>query len=174
MWIKNIAISLFLKGKLFPVPYGRTEESVYELLDVLYTLVWAKNILWPLPGRLSVCSIILQGLLPRCFATLRVGHCQGQNPLCGTPSNSPSAYSKLGFLSPAALSPRPFPRMLWLMDPRFQLLLLQGLCPTGNLSPDMVTRSGYPCDSTTLGAKLVQGWPKVIVVTHRPWVTAQR
>jgi hypothetical protein len=81
----------------------------------------------------------------------------GARPLSGT--KPPSGYHQAipptptpnqDYLTPGALPPRPFPRMLASLGPSPQHLLLQRLCPTGYLSPALATRHGHPCASTIL------------------------
>jgi hypothetical protein len=80
--------------------------------------------------------------------------------------NYPSKIWYISYLTPEALPPRLFPRMLASLGCAPQRLLPQGLSPTGHLSPCWPPGLDTPCASTSLVATRVQEWPKVIFLTH--------
>jgi hypothetical protein len=94
----------------------------------------------------------------RCFSAHATTPLLGTKPPLGYPQimSQRRRTPNQDYLTPGALLPRSFPRMLALLRPGTQQMLLHRLCPMGCLSPDLATRPGYPCASTILVATFVQ------------------
>jgi hypothetical protein len=77
-----------------------------------------------------------------------LSHFRALSPHRDTPTNTPNVFSKPGLFNSWWVTAQTLPRMLASLVPGLQRLLLQGLCPTGHLSPVLANRPGHPCSST--------------------------
>jgi hypothetical protein len=77
-------------------------------------------------------------------------------PFRASPCNVPSAYSKPGLFNPWGFTAHALPQDACFVGAWLQQFLLQGLCPTGHISPVLATRPFHPYNSIGLVATLLQ------------------